>query len=217
MQRFTQHTRAQLQARRQPAADDIGVYTADPSLPLRDREVLQEELDQVDTDPNLQSLCREIVANQTLYLSEVETRDRGTGLEAKRTIPEGVAIALYSGLIRRAEAQLDRHNLSLGAQILKYQLKIDSSRVAGGPQTGRMQLANHACLHSALLHLTNCLSVDVPSSQSCLGFFLLRTSRIIQINKQLTFAYQTRVTSTSFWQTEQKPGASSAGQGSQRA
>ena len=54
--------------------------------------------------------------------------------------------------------------------------------------------------------LTKCLSEDVPSSQSCLGLFLMQTSRIVQINKQLTFAYQTRVTLTLFWQTKQKPG-----------
>ena len=96
--RSTRSTRAQLQARPQPAADAIRVYTADSSLPLRDREVLQEELDHFHTDPNMQSLCREIVANQALYLREIETRDCCTGLEAKRTFPEGVAIAFYSGI-----------------------------------------------------------------------------------------------------------------------
>ena len=74
------------------------------------------------------------MANQALYLREIETRDCGTGLEAKRTIPEGVAIALYSGLICRADAQLDRHDLSLGAQILRYPLKIDGSPVAAHKQ-----------------------------------------------------------------------------------
>ena len=63
---------------------------------MRDREVLQEELGQFHTDPDIQSLCREIVANQALYIREIETRDCGTGLGAKRTIPEGVAIALYA-------------------------------------------------------------------------------------------------------------------------
>ena len=94
--RSTRSSRAQLQTRPQPAADAIRVYTADPSLPLRDREVLQEELDQFHTDPDIQSLCREIVVNQALFLSEIETRNRCTGLEVKRTIPEGVASALYT-------------------------------------------------------------------------------------------------------------------------
>ena len=96
------------------------------------------------------------MAKQALYLSEIETHDCCTGLAAKRTIPEGIAIVLYSGLIRQADDQLNMRDLSLGAQILKslYPLKIDGSRVAGGPQTGRMQLASHACLHPALPEVT---------------------------------------------------------------
>ena len=93
-----------------------------------------------------------------------ETRDCSTGLEAKLTIPEGVAIALYSCLICLDDAQLDRHDLSLGAQILKYLLKIDGSQVTDCPQTGQMQLANHACLHPFLCPSPNvCLRTSLAA------------------------------------------------------
>ena len=49
---------------------------------------MQEELDAFHAEPDIQSLCRETVVNQKMYLFEIiETRDRGTGLDVQRIIP----------------------------------------------------------------------------------------------------------------------------------
>ena len=191
-----------------PTADAIIIYTIDPSIPPRDRAGMQEAIDCFHADPEIQQLLRDLRTNSDKYVSLERSPEGGRGYFAREEIPPGTPLLPYVGAIKKAQAELGNHELSLGAVNEKYPLCI-----AGRLDEGGMQHVNHACpprdncgtayrFHaSSGLELTYIITKNKISAGSC-G----------RPSQQLLFPYQTRATRGSFWADEQSLGPPGPGQ-----
>ena len=190
-------------SRAQLAADTIRVYSVSTTVrPPSARQTVQEHVDDFHGDPEIQERCRRVTANQDKFTEVIET-PHGRGLGARCRIPAGTELVLYSGAIVVAGDQLGRHELGFGAGILASPLAIDGSQEGGGPRTGQMQWANHACIHPSRPPPKgpNCRAVDVESGHSSLCLWILVADREIEPEEHLLFAYQRWFSRTSFWKT----------------
>ena len=191
-----------------PAEDVIRIYTVDPSIPPRDRAELQEAIDSFHADPDIQQLIRELRKNTEKYVALERSPEGGRGYFARVEIPQGTPLLPYVGAIKKAQAELGNHELSLGAVNEKYPLCI-----AGKLDEGGMQHVNHACPPS-----DNCATAYRFHAASGMELTYLLTKRTISAGhcdrsrQQLLFPYQTRATSGSFWADERRLGPPGPGQ-----
>jgi len=165
----------------------VRVYARGTSFLQKERGEVDDLVDRFHSDRKVQELCCMIRQTAAELLEEDTTENIGRGYIARRDIPVGALIALYTGNLEKVAPAVSRHIVRIGLTELGFALVVDGTLPPGKSlPLGSLQLVNHSCS-------PNCITESIET-ESTLELVVLRSTRVIKAGESISFSY-----GGSFW------------------